>query len=99
MTIAHLCRLYRERMTYGFAQIGAAGVPMDVPRIAGDLLRASHPELTEAQRLQVLELTAIDSGHPLDLSVHSSSSWQRIDLCAAMTARVKIARDGGVRLV
>lgn len=91
-------RIYRERMTYDFPQIGAAGVPMDVPRIAGDLLRTSHPKLTEAQRLQVLELTAIDSGYPLDLSVHSSSSWQRIDLCAAMTAQVKITHDGTVRL-
>lgn len=91
-------RIYRERMTYGFAQIGAADVPMDVPRLAADLLRTSHPELTETQRLQVIELTAIDSGYPLDLSVHSTSSWQRIDLCAAMSARVSVRRDGSVRV-
>lgn len=91
-------RIYRERMTYGFAQIGAADVPMDVPRLAADLLRTSQPHLTEAQRLTVLELTAIDSGHPLDLSIHSTSSWQRIDLCAAMTARVAVGRNGTVQL-
>lgn len=91
-------RIYRERMTYEFAQIDAGDVPMDVPRIAAALLCTSHPSLTEAQRLQVLELTATDSGYPLDLSVHASSSWQRIDLCAAMSARVTVSRDGVVRL-
>ena len=92
-------RLYRERLTYGFDRVGAAEVPMDAPRIAASLLRTSHPSLTEAQRRQVLELTAIDSGYPLDLSVLSTSSWQRIDLCAAMSARVQTRRDGSVHLV
>lgn len=92
-------RIYRERLTYDFDRVGAAEVPMDVPRIAASLLRTSHPSLTEAQRRQVLELTAIDSGYPLDLSVHSTSSWQRIDLCAAMSARVRTRRDGSVHLV
>lgn len=92
-------RLYRERLTYGFDRVGAAEVPMDAPRIAASLLRTSHPSLTEAQRRQVLELTAIDSGYPLDLSVLSTSSWQRIDLCAAMSARVRTRRDGSVHLV
>ena len=99
LSTADAKKIYRERLTYGFAQIGAAGVEMDVPRIAGALLRTSHPSLTDAQRLQVLELTAIDSGFPLDLSVHSTSSWQRIDLCTAMSARVRTGRDGSVRLV
>ena len=92
------CRLYRERLTYGFGRVAPSGVPMDVPRIAASLLRTSHPRLTEEQRRQVLELTAIDSGHPLDLSVHSTSSWQRIDLCAAMSAHVDVDRDGTVHL-
>lgn len=91
-------RIYRERLTYDFAQIGAAAVPMDVPRLAAGLLLTSHPRLSETQRLRVLELTAIDSGYPLDLSVHSSSSWQRIDLCAAMTARVRVGQEGDLRL-
>ena len=72
---------------------------MDAPRIAASLLRTSHLSLTEAQRRQMLELTAIDSGYPLDLSVLSTSSWQRIDLCAAMSARVQTRRDGSVHLV
>lgn len=91
-------KIYRDRMTYEFARVDPAGIPMDVPRVAAELLWTSHPSLTEAQRLQVLELTSIDSGYPLDLSPHSSSSWQRIDLCAAMSARVRVDRDGTVHL-
>ena len=90
--------IYRKRLTYDFEQIGATDVPMDVPRVAAALLIPSHPQLDETQRLRVLELTAIDSGYPLDLSVHSTSSWQRIDLCAAMSATVTAAADGEISL-
>lgn len=90
--------LYRERLTYDFQQVGAGGVPMDVPRVAAALLLTSHPRLDEFQRMRVLELTAIDSGYPLDPSIHSTSSWQRIDLCAAMSATVTVAADGEVSL-
>lgn len=89
---------YRDRLSYGFEQIGQANVAMDVPRTAAALLISSHPDLTEAQRIRVLELTAIDSGYPLDLSVHSTASWQRIDLLAAMTAHVTVSRNGDVYL-
>ncbi|MFB7251130.1 phosphatase PAP2 family protein [Microbacterium sp. NPDC056234] len=90
--------LYRDRLTYGFEQIGQGGVDMDVPRVAAALLISSHPTLTEGQRIQVLEQTAIDSGYPLDLSVHSTASWQRIDLAAAMNAKVAIDGKGGVHV-
>ncbi|MGF6824126.1 hypothetical protein M2317_003051 [Microbacterium sp. ZKA21] len=90
--------LYRDRLTYGFEQIGQGGVEMDAPRVAAALLISSHPRLTEAQRIQVLEETAIDSGYPLDLSVHSTSSWQRIDLAAAMTAKVSVDGKGRVHV-
>lgn len=89
---------YRERMTYGFSQISDGGIPMDVPRVAAALLIPSHPQLDESQRRQVLEQTAIDSGYPLDLSVDSTDSWQRIDLCAAMHATASIAKDGTVSI-
>ncbi|MFC4140110.1 MULTISPECIES: phosphatase PAP2 family protein [unclassified Microbacterium] len=90
--------LYRDRLTYGFERIGAAGVPMDVPRVAAALLISSHPELTESQRIDVLEQTAIGSGYPLDLSVASTSSWQRIDLAAAMSAHVTVDGKGTVHV-
>ncbi|SEE81031.1 PAP2 superfamily protein [Arthrobacter alpinus] len=89
---------YRDRLTYGFEQIGEADIAMDVPRLAASLLISSHPELTEIQRLRVLEITAIDSGYPLDLSVHSTASWQRLDLLAAMAANVTIDGSGDVKI-
>ncbi len=70
--------VYRQRLTYGFPLVGAAGQPMTVPDGAESLLRTSHPDLTDAQRRQVLALTAIDSGEPLDLG--AAGSWERIDL-------------------
>lgn len=90
--------LYRERLTYGFEQVAPGDVPLDVPPQAAALLRTSHPRLDESQRLRVLELTALDSGYPLDLSVHDAASWQRLDLCAAMSTPVTVAADGEVNL-
>ena len=98
MDHADAADVYRERLTYGFDQIGQSGVPMDVPDVAAALLISSHPDLSKAQRIRVLELTAIDSGYPLDLSVHSTASWQRIDLSAAMKADVTVDEDGKVHI-
>lgn len=98
MDHADAADVYRERLTYGFDQIGQSGVPMDVPDVAAALLISSHPDLSKAQRIRVLELTAIDSGYPLDLSVHSTASWQRIDLSAAMMADVTVDEDGKVHI-
>ncbi len=89
--------VYAERMTYGFPQIGATDQPVTVPRNAESLLLTSHPDLTDAQRRQILELTAGNSGYPLDKG--SAGSWQRIDLAAAMSADVNIDDDGTVSLV
>jgi len=89
--------VYTERMSYGFPQISAAGQAVTVPAGAEALLISSHPELTDAQRRQVLALTAIDSGEPLDEG--TEGSWQRIDLPAAMAAKVIVTADGTVSLV
>ena len=88
--------VYRQRLTYGFPLVGQAGQPMTVPDGAESLLRSSRPDLTDAQRRQVLALTSIDSGEPLDLG--TAGSWERIDLAAAMTAKVTVAADGTVSL-
>ena len=90
--------LYRERLTYGFEQIGPDDLPLEVPPEAGTLLRTSHPRLDASQRLRALELTALDSGYPLDRSADAAASWQRLDLCAAMSTTVTIAADGEVSL-
>ncbi|GAB2978962.1 acid phosphatase [Frigoribacterium salinisoli] len=89
--------VYEARMSYAFPQIAAAGQPVTVPENAESLLLTSHPDLTPEQRRQVLALTAIDSGYPLDEG--AEGSWQRLDLAAAMAADVTVAADGTVSLV
>jgi hypothetical protein len=88
--------VYTERMSYGFPQISAAGQAVTVPAGAEALLISSHPELTDAQRRQVLSLTSIDSGYPLDKG--AEGSWQRLNLAAAMAAEVIVNADGSVSL-
>ncbi|MFU8946133.1 phosphatase PAP2 family protein [Mycetocola zhadangensis] len=89
--------VYEERMTYGFPQIGASGQPVIVPANAESLLLTSHPTLTDVQRRQVLALTAIDSGYPLDEG-NIVDGWQRLNLAAAMAADVVVNADGSVSL-
>jgi LPXTG-motif cell wall-anchored protein len=89
--------VYRERLGYDFPLVGAAGQPMTVPENAESLLITSRPDLTPEQRRQVLALTAVDSGRPLDEG--AEGSWQRLDLAAAMSAEVTVAADGTVSLV
>ncbi|XBH21061.1 phosphatase PAP2 family protein [Jonesiaceae bacterium BS-20] len=97
MTDDEANKVYLDRMTYGFKQIGEAGQPLVVPEKAGSLLLTSHPDLTDEQRLQVLELTAIDSGYPLDKQ-GEGGGWQRLNLMAAMDADVEIDGSGNVQL-
>lgn len=85
-----------EKLSYGFPLTGLTGQPFVVPAGAESLLRTSHPELTDAQRRQVLALTAIDSGHPLD--VGEQEGWQRLNLAAAMAAELVVHADGSVSL-
>ncbi|WP_341358374.1 phosphatase PAP2 family protein [Georgenia sp. M64] len=91
--------LYEDRMTYGFPQVEEPGREMSVPEGADSLLIASHPNLTAEQRRQVLELTSIDSGYPLDLTDEGDDSWQRLNLAAAMAADVRSTPDGDVALI
>ena len=89
--------VYRDRLGYDFPLVGTAGEPITVPENAESLLITSHPDLTAEQRRQVLALTAVDSGRPLDEG--AEGSWQRLDLAAAMSASVTVAADGTVSLV
>ncbi|GAA1453831.1 LPXTG cell wall anchor domain-containing protein [Nesterenkonia lacusekhoensis] len=61
------------------------------------MLRFAHPELTDEQRAQVLQLTALDSGYPLDIS-GEYGGWQRMNLQAALTAEVTVDEAGNVVL-
>jgi hypothetical protein len=87
---------YTSRLSYGFSQVGEAGQAITVPAEAAALLSTAFPDLTTAQRIEVLEQTAQDSGYPLDLTSEGDASWQRLDLAAAMTAEVAVAADGTV---
>lgn len=86
---------YTQRMNYGFAPIGRTDAPMVVPQAAPDLLLGAHPTLTYAQRAEVLRQTAVPSGSPLD-DQGPRGSWQRLNLAAAMAARVTVNADGSV---
>lgn len=75
---------YRQYLSYGFGQLGPAGVPLEVPEFAPNLLITAYPQLNAEERAQVLRDTALDSGYPLDKQ-GPDGGWQRIDLLAAMT--------------
>lgn len=73
--------LYRERLTYGFAQDPeTAGQEMIVPHGAEALLESRQPYLDDMQRRVVLYTTGIDSGYPV---IDQSNGWGRLDLVAA----------------
>ncbi|MGW0797349.1 glycoside hydrolase domain-containing protein [Streptomyces sp. NPDC002692] len=88
--------LYTRRLTYGFSQVGKAGQALKTPSDAAALLITAFPDLTTGQRTQILEQTATDSGYPLDLTADGGASWQRINLAAAMAAKVAVNADGSV---
>ncbi|SER55567.1 PAP2 superfamily protein [Propionibacterium cyclohexanicum] len=87
---------YQARMTYGFGQTGTAGQKAVVPDGAESLLATTFPTLDPTQRRAVLAATEIDSGFPLDAG---SQGWQRIDLAAAMSAKVTVDASGTVTAV
>lgn len=78
---------YRARMSYGFAPTASTKTEPVVPEAAEDLLLTAFPTLTDSQRREVLSQTETASGQPLD---GSSEGWERVDLAAAMSARVTL---------
>lgn len=89
-------RVYTERLTYGFAPIGAKGLRASVPAGASNLLRTTFPTLTDTQRTSVLAQTELASGFPLDGTGTSAGAWQRLNLAAATSATVVVSRNGSV---
>ena len=53
------------------------------------------PQLTDEQRIKVLEATAIDSGYPLDRT-DGRASHVRMNMAAAMAADVTVNADGSL---
>ncbi|WP_144710092.1 phosphatase PAP2 family protein [Curtobacterium pusillum] len=96
---ASAASVYRERMTYGFAQTGTKGLAASVPAGASNLLLTAFPTLTDAQRTSVLAQTEIASGYPLDQSGTTGGSWERLDLAAATSATVAVSADGTAKVL
>lgn len=96
---ASAARVFRERIPFGIAPTGSTGLAPSVPASAQALLTTAFPTLTPAQRTSVLAQTEVASGHPLDRSGTPGGSWQRLDLAAAMSARVLRRADGAVRVL
>ncbi|MFF3560096.1 glycoside hydrolase domain-containing protein [Streptomyces sp. NPDC002574] len=88
--------LYTQRLSYGFSRVGKAGQSLKAPSDAAALLITAFPDLTAEQRTQIIEQTATDSGYPLDLTGDGGAGWQRINLAAAMAAKVVVHTDGSV---
>lgn len=95
---ANAVAIYTQRLTYGFGQVNKAGADFKVPQGAADLLRSTFPDLTDAQREQIIKATALDSGYPLDKSNDGSDSWERVNLAAAMAAKVTRNADGTLKI-
>lgn len=96
--------VYKERMTYGFAKVGKSGQAASVPAKAESLLRTTFPDLTDDQRRAVLAQTEIESGYPLDTTAttkdgDTDASWQRLNLAAAMSAKVQVNLDQTVSVL
>ena len=83
--------VYTSRMTYGFNPTSASGQAAKVPDGAANLLLTAFPDLSDAQRTQVLKASEIGSGYPLD---KSSEGFQRINLAKAFSANVSLSEDG-----
>ena len=69
-----------ERLTYGFAPIGATDQPMHVPKGAEVLLETRMPYLTADQRRAVLATTGLPSGLPV---MDDPEGYGRLNLFAA----------------
>jgi membrane-associated phospholipid phosphatase len=91
-------KVYQERLSYGFPQVGKKKQKASVPAGAANLLITAFPKLNTAQRTSILAQTQIPSGYPLDRSGAKDKSWQRLNLAAAMSATVKV-KKGKVTVV
>lgn len=101
---ASALKVYTERLTYGFKQIGDKTLEASVPSGAENLLLTAYPTLTGSQRRQILAQTEIASGYPLDTTEtaqygSASGSWQRLNLAKAMTASVQIREGGSIKVL
>ena len=96
---ASAAAVYHERLTYGFTPVGPTWLAPSVPAGADNLLLTAFPTLTDAQRTSILAQTEIRSGYPLDGTLTSDGSWERLDLAAALSATVRVNPNGSVTVL
>lgn len=77
---------YRFTMTYTLPQQKVAYSPVVVPEGAEVLLKGPLPNLTDAQRRQLMVSTALAGGYPLSGTTPEQNFWQRLNLHDAVTA-------------
>ena len=83
---AAMRQFYHFTMTYDLPQSGVANAEMQVPEGAEVLLETLRPDLSAADRKDILKRTALASGYPLDSQDAKIGFWQRIDLHEAALA-------------
>lgn len=94
---ASALRSYRARLTYHFSSATAIDTHSNtldtswVPDQAPLLLRFAYPDLTNAQKRQILAATAIPYGCSFE---HSSRGWVRLDLARALSQKVVFNHAG-----
>lgn len=77
---------YRFTMTYNLPQHKGKSLPVVVPEGAEVLLKGPLPDLTDAQRRQLMISTAIAGGYPLSGDTPDQNFWQRLNLHEAVAA-------------
>ena len=84
--------------TYDFAPIYHRDAPMIVPQAAPTLIAGSFPQLNYAQRASIIAQTAAPAGNPLDWQAEGGS-WQRVNLAAASSAKIRVEPNGKVTVL
>lgn len=84
---------YQFTMSYNLPKLAEKSSPLAVPPGAEVLLKTALPDLSAAQRRQLMVRTASAAGYPLSGSTPEQAFWQRLDLPAAYA----LAKNGRAR--
>lgn len=80
---ADMKQFYRFSMSYNLPKHSEKATRVSVPQGAEVLLQTALPNLSAAQRRQLMINSALPAGYPLSGSTPEQAFWQRLDLPAA----------------
>ncbi|WP_369790148.1 phosphatase PAP2 family protein [Rouxiella sp. WC2420] len=80
---ADMKQFYQFTMTYNLPKLSAKNAPLVVPPGAEVLLQSALPNLSAAQRRQLMIKTALPAGYALSGTTPDQAFWQRLNLPAA----------------